>query len=212
MQPIIYIYQLKDIKETKYLHDKCLEELNAFGKSVDFENYIQVWKKPLDPEDTDAIAEGKIKEVLEYYYNLLNEDKPPKGFTGLSPLSVADVIGLYIEGEMKAFYVDKEGFDEIEGFFPENFAKDAEASFDYSNDFNNLPGFADMPDAQIPQPPRVMQERHFYTSLYLDLGDGSEMTEEEADEKMRLILESIKDKHPEFAFTIHDIETNDYLS
>ena len=211
MQPMIFIYQLKNIKETKYLHDKSLDELNAFGKKVEFENYDEVWTKFADPEDITEIDRGTVVPVLEYYCDLLNKETLPEGYSG-GNLSIGDVIGICTDkGGAKAFYVDVNGFEELPDFFPEGFEEDVRGKFDYSDDFGDLPGFA--PAVGAPQgayTPTPKHERHFYTSLYINMGDDTD--EESVDTKMEQILEKIKAEYPDFAYTIHDAETNDYYN
>lgn len=205
MQSVIYIYQLKNNEDTKYLHDKGLDELRAFGRNVIYENYDLVWEKVADPEDEDQIVAGEVKSVLEYYYNLLNEEQLPEGYSG-SPVSIGDVIAVCSDGRIDAFYVDEQGFEVLDGFFPEDVANEICEKSQYSGDFSDLPGF----QQQEPSPAEPCHERHFYTSLYIDMAGG--LSEEDADEILQNCLEEIKERYPEFAYTIHDAETNEYYN
>ena len=205
MQSTIFIYQLKNNEDTKYLHDKSLDELHAFGRDAMFENYDLVWEKPADPEDEDQLNAGTFTSVLEYYYNLLNEEQLPEGYEG-SPISMGDVIAICSNERIDAFYVDEQGFEVLESFFPDEVAEEICAKAQYSEDFSNLPGFQQ--SQQGVSSVKAYHERHFYTSLYIDMASG--LSEEEADEIMRNCLDDIKSRYPEFAYTIHDAETNDY--
>ena len=204
MEPRITIYQLKDTKETKYLHDKSLEELQSFGMGVEFDNYEVVMDKPADPEDVEAIYDGKIKDVLEYYYDELSKERFPEGYTGHA-LCIADIIALTFDGESHSYYVDSRGFLELIDFFPEGFQMQPLKGYG-QDDFGELPGFQQGPAKQsMPEP---NYEMHFYTSLYIDM--GKEMSQEEAKDRMEDYLQELKRRHPEFAFTIHDAEAQEY--
>ena len=205
MQSIIYIYQLKNNEETKSLHDKGLDELHAFGRDAVYENYDLVWEKTADPEDEDQISEGAVNNVLEYYYSLLNEEQLPEGYGG-GAISIGDVIAICHDGRLDASYIDVQGFKLLNNFFPQEVAEEICTKAQYSDEFSDLPGFQQPQQGQ--QSPEPYHERHFYTSLYIDMASG--LSEEEADEMMRSCLEEIKSSYPEFAYTIHDAETNDY--
>ncbi len=204
MEPRITIYQLKDTKETKYLHDKSLEELQAFGMGVEYENYEVVMDRIADPEDIEAIYAGKIKDVLEYYYDELSNERFPEGYMGHA-LCIADIIALTFNGESHAYYVDSRGFLELIDFFPEGFKMPPLRSAQ-QDDFGELPEFQHGEMRQ--EMPEPNMEMHFYTSLYIDM--GKDMSPEEAHERMEEYLNTLKREHPEFAFTIHDEETQEY--
>ena len=101
------IFQLKDNKETRYMHFSSLESLTKQGKAVSQSNYDQMYFGKLFKGDTlDSIYER---------FNLYR----PHDFRGHS-LSVSDVVVLHQNGQDHAFYVDSVGFKQVPEFFTDN--------------------------------------------------------------------------------------------
>lgn len=213
MQPMISVYQLKNIPATRYLHDKSFDELEAFGQRIDFDNYEKVGEKPADvPDDVEALKYNKRFEVLEFYYSELDKEQLPEWFNG-HPINVGDIISIYFDGEDRAYYVDDRGFKEVPDFFPEGegFTAMAQNEPPEVNSFDNLPGFEHYPRHAAkemnyqPQQTEFRDEMHFYTSLYIELGQTVQ-SKEEAQQRMESYLQEIAENHSEFSYTIHDAE------
>ena len=96
------VYQLK----TGRRRDRCvsglMKKLQQSGIQVRYEYYREVYLGKMQRQDTPE----NIRERLQ--------KKIPKSFDGHS-LSVSDVLVLNREGEITAYYVEKEGFTVIAG-------------------------------------------------------------------------------------------------
>ncbi len=110
------VYQLRKGPKTRALCFRSYEELSKSGQKVCHENYEQVYIGRMRREDTPQ----SLKKQLE--------ERKPKGFGGHS-VSVSDVLALNHEGKTTAYYVEKDGFRELEGFLPSSFAKSRPLSF-----------------------------------------------------------------------------------
>lgn len=101
------VYQLKDIPENRKLRFRPYSVVHAQGIQIQSENYQQVYIGMAMPEDT-------LKSIYE---KLLKS--PPKRFAG-HRISVSDVIAHNKDGVTSAYYIDKDGFITIAGFFRSN--------------------------------------------------------------------------------------------
>ena len=97
------VYQLKNGPETRQMRFRSYEKLRQSGIQVRYEHYREVYFGKMQRQDTPE----NIRERLQ--------KKVPKNFDGHS-LSVSDVLVLNWEGEITAYYVEKEGFTVIVGF------------------------------------------------------------------------------------------------
>lgn len=97
------VYQLKNGPETRQMRFRSYEKLRQSGIQVRYEHYREVYFGKMQRQDTPE----NIRERLQ--------KKVPKNFDGHS-LSVSDVLVLNREGEITAYYVEKEGFTVIAGF------------------------------------------------------------------------------------------------
>ena len=97
------VYQLKNGPETRQMRFRSYEKLQQSGIQVRYEYYREVYLGKMQRQDTPE----NIRERLQ--------KKIPKSFDGHS-LSVSDVLVLNREGEITAYYVEKEGFTVIAGF------------------------------------------------------------------------------------------------
>lgn len=97
------VYQLKNGPEMRQMRFRSYEKLQKIGFEVRYEHYRQVYLGKMQRQDTPE----NIRERLQ--------KKIPKNFDGHS-LSISDVLVLNREGEITAYYVEKEGFTVIAGF------------------------------------------------------------------------------------------------
>lgn len=109
------IYQIKKGghgDRYRYLGMKTVKENHYDVKMEDYELVYQ--DKVPEFNLPEALPEN---DILEFIYTKFNIDRPDD-FKGHS-LSVSDVIALKTHGELKAFYTDSCGFEEIQNFFGE---------------------------------------------------------------------------------------------
>jgi hypothetical protein len=108
------IYQIsKDLDKDKALDYLLspLDELAANGLDVERKNYKFIYQTPFS-ERIEFLRDRNT--LLNEIYQKFNYNRP-EDFTGL-PLSISDVVVLKYNGDFAAFYVDKTGFVEIDGF------------------------------------------------------------------------------------------------
>lgn len=97
------VYQIKNTPHTRQIRFRSYEALQKKGIQVRYENYEQVYISRMQHEDTPERIRARLKQ------------NRPKNFSGHS-ISVSDVLVLNHEGEVTAYYVEKEGFKVIAGF------------------------------------------------------------------------------------------------
>ncbi|CUX33183.1 YodL domain-containing protein [Clostridium sp. C105KSO13] len=97
------VYQMKNIPQTRQMRFRAYETLQKSGVQVRYEHYELVYISRMQREDTPGSIRLRLKQKL------------PKNFRGHS-ISVSDVLVLNHEGEVTAYYVEKEGFKVITGF------------------------------------------------------------------------------------------------
>ena len=98
------IYQLKSIPENRTIRFRSYQELRDKGIKVQCENYEQTYLGMMQPGDTPAGIRSRFHE------------KRPRNFKGHS-ISASDIFVLNRSGVVTSYYVEKEGFTEIAGFF-----------------------------------------------------------------------------------------------
>ena len=91
------IYQLKNMPENRGIRFRSYETLQKNQIQVRYENYEQKYLGRMLPGDTP----GSIRERFHR--------QMPRRFQGHS-ISVSDVLVLNQDGEVTAYYVEKEGF------------------------------------------------------------------------------------------------------
>lgn len=97
------LYQLKNVPENRDIRFRSYETLQKNKIQIRYGNYEQKYLGRMLPADTP----GSIRERFDR--------QPPRKFHGHS-ISVSDVLVLNKEGEVTAYYVEKEGFTVIAGF------------------------------------------------------------------------------------------------
>ena len=110
------LYQLKKVPENREIRFRSYETLQKNKIQVRYENYEQEYLGRMQPADTP----GSIRERFGR--------QTPRNFHGHS-ISVSDVLVLNKEGEVTAYYVEKEGFTVIAGFI-RNGSSSALVSYD----------------------------------------------------------------------------------
>ena len=110
------IYQLNDDASLRYYRFEPLKNLEKNGLSVEREHYHEVWKAPL--------REGVTMDDLFFELNM----ELPEGYRGHS-LSVSDIIVISKDGEEKAYYVDRIGFQEVPEFLDDKARDNARAAY-----------------------------------------------------------------------------------
>ena len=123
------IYQLKSIPENHLLRFASFSELD---QPVKKENYDLVYTGSLpDGKEADDHA---ILEDLFIRFNLYR----PENFHGHS-LSVSDVVVLKRDEEVRSYYTDSFGFEQLPDFYPEdNPLRNAEMGLE--DDYNMIDG------------------------------------------------------------------------
>ena len=123
------IYQLKSIPENHLLRFASFSELD---QPVRKENYDLVYTGPLP--DGKEVNDHAILEDLFIRFNLCR----PDDFYGHS-LSVSDVVVLRRDEEVRSYYTDSFGFEQLPDFFPEsNPLRNAEMGLE--DDYNMIDG------------------------------------------------------------------------
>ncbi len=123
------IYQLKSIPENHLLRFASFSELD---QPVRKENYDLVYTGLLP--DGKEVGDHAILEDLFIRFNLCR----PDDFYGHS-LSVSDVVVLRRDEEVRSYYTDSFGFEQLPDFFPEsNPLRNAEMGLE--DDYNMIDG------------------------------------------------------------------------
>lgn len=97
------VYQLKGAPEMRRIRFRPYEVLQKEGIQVRYEDYQQAYIGRMQRTGTPESIRNRLKQ------------KQPKNFHGHS-ISVSDVLVLNREGEVTAYYVEKDGFKVIAGF------------------------------------------------------------------------------------------------
>jgi hypothetical protein len=97
------VYQLKKTPETRPLQFCPYRALLEKGLSVQYKNYEQVYISRMQKDDTPEVIQSRINR------------KMPNNFKGHS-IGTSDVIVLNRNGEVTAYYADKDSFVSIAGF------------------------------------------------------------------------------------------------
>ena len=154
------IYQLKPGEEYHLLRFAGLSELQ--GQAVDKEHYQLVYAVTLD-----GSASMDTMSLLEELYMKFNLQRPDD-FAGHS-MSVSDVVVLRRDEEVRSYYTDSFGFEQLPDFFPEdNPLRTAEMGLE--DDYNMIDGMINngprqekeqlpVPDLK-PDEPRHRQHKH----------------------------------------------------
>lgn len=98
------VFQIKNIPENRKIRFRPYHALQEMGVQVNCRDYEQAYIGRMQPEE----GPGQIRRRLG--------GKLPRTFRGHS-ISVSDVLVLNKQGVTVSYYVEKEGFTEIEGFF-----------------------------------------------------------------------------------------------
>ena len=98
------VYQVKDTPEYRDVRFRSYEKLKSEGRTVQIENYQQVYIGRIQPGETPADIKTRLQK------------QRPKNFKGHS-VGCSDVIVLTDDGKTTAYYVDKDGFIIVSDFF-----------------------------------------------------------------------------------------------
>lgn len=150
------IYQLKAIPEN---HTLLFARLSELDQPVRKDSYEMVYTGPLPHESSDN--DLMILENLFIRFNLQH----PEDFRGHS-LSVSDVVVLRRENEIRSYYTDSFGFEQLPDFYPkDNPLRNAEIGLE--DDYNMIDGIINngpkQEKEQLPVPelkPDEPQHRH----------------------------------------------------
>lgn len=102
------ILQLNESDEAKSMHFMRYDFVKSQGQNPEINFYDAVYAGPITSTDR------KADYILEDLFVRFNAERP-SDFTGHS-LSVSDVIALKRQNEIKYYYVDSFGFQELPGF------------------------------------------------------------------------------------------------
>lgn len=103
------VYQLKNIPENRQARFLPYIALQEKGIRVGEQDYGRVYTGRMLPGDSPESIRERLKRQL------------PRTFQGHS-ISVSDVLALNQEGTVSAYYVEKNGFTALEGFFRDTFS------------------------------------------------------------------------------------------
>lgn len=135
------IYQLKAIPEN---HTLLFARLSELDQPVRKDSYEMVYTGPLphEPSGNDLM----ILENLFIRFNLQH----PEDFRGHS-LSVSDVVVLRRENEIRSYYTDSFGFEQLPDFYPkDNPLRNAEMGLE--DDYNMIDGIINNGPKQEKEP------------------------------------------------------------
>lgn len=135
------ILQLRHEDETQDERFESYSNLRRAGKEPDIDHYEVIYAAPLLPYTDQNV-------MLEQIYEKFNVDRP-EDFHGHS-LSVSDVVMLWQNGTVSAYYVDSVGFTPLEGFYSQkNHIRTLEDMLEQND--NMLDGVVNnLPDEAVP--------------------------------------------------------------
>lgn len=135
------IYQLKAVPEN---HALLFARLSELVQPVRKDSYEMVYTGPI-PDEKSA-DDPAVLEDLFIRFNLQH----PEDFHGHS-LSVSDVVVLKREDEIRSYYTDSFGFEQLPDFFPkDNPLRNAEMGLE--DDYNMLDGIINNGPKQDKEP------------------------------------------------------------
>ena len=135
------IYQLKAVPEN---HALLFARLSELVQPVRKDSYEMVYTGPI-PDEKSA-DDPAVLEDLFIRFNLQH----PEDFHGHS-LSVSDVVVLKREDEIRSYYTDSFGFEQLPDFFPkDNPLRNAEMGLE--DDYNMLDGIINNGPKQEKEP------------------------------------------------------------
>ena len=111
------VYQVKDTPEYRNIRFRSYEKLKSEGKTVQVENYQQVYIGRIQPGKTPADIKTRLQK------------QRPKNFKGHS-IGCSDVIVITDDGKTTAYYVNKDGFIIIPEFLAIKGSSDTRLSID----------------------------------------------------------------------------------
>ena len=111
------VYQVKDTPEYRDVRFRSYEKLKSEGRTVQIENYQQVYIGRIQPGETPADIKLRLQK------------QRPKNFKGHS-IGCSDVIVITDDGKTTAYYVNKDGFIIIPEFLTIKSSSDTRLSID----------------------------------------------------------------------------------
>ena len=111
------VYQVKDTPEYRDVRFRSYEKLKSEGKTVQIENYQQVYIGRIQRGETPADIKTRLQK------------QRPKNFQGHS-IGCSDVIVITDDGKTTAYYVNKDGFIIIPEFLTIKSSSDTRLSID----------------------------------------------------------------------------------
>ena len=111
------VYQVKDTPEYRDVRFRSYEKLKSEGRTVQIENYQQVYIGRIQPGETPADIKTRLQK------------QRPKNFKGHS-IGCSDVIVITDDGKTTAYYVNKDGFIIIPEFLTIKSSSDTRLSID----------------------------------------------------------------------------------
>ena len=111
------VYQVKDTPEYRDVRFRSYEKLKSEGRTVQIENYQQVYIGRIQPGETPADIKLRLQK------------QRPKNFKGHS-IGCSDVIIITDDGKTTAYYVNKDGFIIIPEFLTIKSSSDTRLSID----------------------------------------------------------------------------------
>ena len=111
------VYQVKDTPEYRDVRFRSYEKLKSEGRTVQIENYQQVYIGRIQPGETPADIKIRLQK------------QRPKNFKGHS-IGCSDVLVITDEGKTTAYYINKDGFIIVPEFLTIKSSSDTRLSID----------------------------------------------------------------------------------
>lgn len=142
------IYQLRDHESTHDHRFLAMSQLQAAGLTVERANYELVYTADLSDAGSKSIP--VLLEDTFYRFNM----ERPDDFYGHS-LSVSDIVALKVDGTVSVHYVDRFGFQELQGFLSDQPLKNAEMQME--DDYGMIDGIINN-GKRDPERPSVVEQ------------------------------------------------------
>lgn len=144
------IYQLRLHESTHDHRFMAMSQLQAAGLTVERTNYEMIYAGVLHQNSGKAVSE--LLNDIFYRFNM----ERPEDFHGHS-LSVSDIVALKVNGNVTAHYVDRYGWQELQGFLSDQPLRNAEMMLE--DDYGMIDGIINNGKLELDRPSVVEQLR-----------------------------------------------------
>ena len=144
------IYQLRLNESTHDHRFMAMSQLQAAGLTAERTNYEMIYAGVLHQNSGKAVPE--LLNDIFYRFNM----ERPEDFHGHS-LSVSDIVALKVNGNVTAHYVDRYGWQELQGFLSDQPLRNAEMML--KDDYGMIDGIINNGKRELDRPSVVEQLR-----------------------------------------------------